>query len=122
MSKLENLKQDLAAKFNVANYKFVHAFGDDVLEIPKEEIIPVLRHFKATQRFDFLMDICGVDYPARAKRFDVVYHLFSSKDSSRLRIKCAVAEGETIESAIHTWVGADWFEREAFDMFGIVFT
>jgi NADH-quinone oxidoreductase subunit C/D len=121
MSKLENIKQDLASKFNISSFKFTHAFGDDVLEVPKEEIISVLRHFKATQRFDFLMDICGVDYPARAKRFDVVYHMFSSKDSSRLRIKCAVAEGETIESAIHTWIGADWFEREAYDMFGIVF-
>jgi NADH-quinone oxidoreductase subunit C/D len=121
MSKLENLKQDLAAKFNVNKYKFSHIFGDDVLEIPKEEIIPVLRHFKATQRFDFLMDICGVDYPARAKRFDVVYHLFSSKDSSRLRIKCMVGENETIDSAIHTWIGADWFEREAYDMFGLQF-
>lgn len=122
MSKLENIKQDLASKLSITNYKFTHAFGDDVLEIPKEDIVPVLRHFKTTQRFDFLMDICGADYPNRAKRFEVVYHLFSSKDASRLRIKCALAEGETIESALPIWIGADWFEREAYDMFGIVFT
>ncbi|HEY8269823.1 MAG TPA: NADH dehydrogenase (quinone) subunit D [Pseudobdellovibrionaceae bacterium] len=122
MSKLENLKQDLSSKFNIAPYKFIHAFGDDVLEIPKEEIIPILRYFKTTQRFDFLMDICGVDYPTRAKRFDVVYHLFSSKDASRLRIKCEVGAGEAIDSALSVWVGADWFEREAYDMFGIQFT
>jgi NADH-quinone oxidoreductase subunit C/D len=121
MSKLDSIKTDLASKLNTLNYKFSHAFGDDVLEIPKEDILPVLRHFKATQRFDFLMDICGVDYPTRQKRFDVVYHLFSSKDGSRLRIKCAVGEGEWIDSAITTWVGADWFEREAYDMFGIKF-
>lgn len=121
MSKLDNIKADLASKLNTLNYKFSHAFGDDVLEIPKEDILPVLRHFKATQRFDFLMDICGVDYPTRQKRFDVVYHLFSSKDGSRLRIKCQLAEGDWIDSAINTWVGADWFEREAYDMFGIQF-
>ncbi|MGZ3743380.1 MAG: NADH dehydrogenase (quinone) subunit D [Pseudobdellovibrionaceae bacterium] len=121
MSKLENLKQDLAAKFNISPYKFTHAYGDDVLEIPKEDILPLLRYFKTTQRFDFLMDICGVDYPTRAKRFDVVYHLFSSKDASRLRIKCVVGENETIDSALSVWVGADWFEREAYDMFGLQF-
>lgn len=122
MSKLENLKQDLASKFDISRYKFTHVFGDDVLELPKEDLIPVLRHFKATQRFDFLMDICGVDYPTRAKRFDVVYHLFSSKDGSRLRLKCALAEGESIETATTVWIGADWFEREAYDMFGIIFS
>lgn len=122
MSKLENLKQDLASKFDISRYKFTHVFGDDVLELPKEDLIPVLRHFKATQRFDFLMDVCGVDYPTRAKRFDVVYHLFSSKDGSRLRLKCALAEGESIETATTVWIGADWFEREAYDMFGIIFS
>jgi len=122
MSKLENLKQDLASKFDISRYKFTHAFGDDALELPKEDLVPVLRHFKATQRFDFLMDICGVDYPTRAKRFDVVYHLFSSKDGSRLRLKCAIAEGESIETATTVWIGADWFEREAYDMFGIIFS
>jgi NADH-quinone oxidoreductase subunit C/D len=121
MSKLENLKQELAAKMDITKFVFSHKFGDDVLEIPKELVIPVLKFFKSSQRFDFLMDICGVDYPLRGKRFDVVYHLFSSKDGSRLRIKTHVGEGESIESAIHVWRGADWFEREAFDMFGIKF-
>lgn len=121
MSKLDNIKQDLVSKLNVDKFKFTHAFGDDVLEVPKEDITRVLSHFKATQRYDFLMDICGVDYPTRAQRFDVVYHLFSSRDGSRLRIKCAVGEGESIDSIINIWRGADWFEREAYDMFGIKF-
>jgi NADH-quinone oxidoreductase subunit C/D len=120
MSKLELIKQNLPSSLKVDQYKFIHAVGDDILEIPKEDIIPVLRYLKANY-FDFLMDVCGVDFPKRAKRFDVVYHLFSSKDSSRLRIKCQVADGESIETATTVWVGADWFEREAFDMFGIKF-
>jgi len=71
--------------------------------------------------FNFLMDVCGVDYPTRAKRFDVVYHLFSSKDNSRVRVKVPLSEDESIATATDIWVGADWFEREAYDMFGLIF-
>lgn len=121
-TKLESLKTDLAsARFPIDTYTFSHTFGDDVLELPKEDVIPVLRHFRDSHRFDFLMDVAGVDFPNREKRFDVVYHLFSSKDSSRLRMKTQVGEGESIESAIRVWKGADWFEREVYDMFGIRF-
>ncbi len=122
MTKLEELKKNLSEKFNTANFKFSHNFGDDVLEIPKDQIAPVLRYFREIGKFDFLMDICGVDYPARALRFDVVYHLFSSRDGSRLRMKAQVGEGDSVDSAIRIWRGADWFEREAFDMFGIKFS
>ncbi|MFZ4405469.1 MAG: NADH-quinone oxidoreductase subunit D, partial [Pseudobdellovibrionaceae bacterium] len=122
MNRIENLKTDLAAHFSINNFKFSHVFADDVIEVPKQDVLPLLLHFKSTKRFDFLMDICGADYPQREKRFDVIYHLFSSKDGSRLRLKAALAEGETIPSALPAWRGADWFEREAYDMFGIVFT
>lgn len=122
LTKLENLKQDLASSFNVEAYRFTHTFGDDVLEAPKEDVLPLLRHFKETGRFDFLMDVCGVDYPSREKRFDVVYHLFSSKDGSRLRLKAQVGERESIPSALPVWKAADWFEREAYDMFGLYFS
>ena len=122
MTKLEELKKNLSEKFNTANFKFSHNFGDDVLEIPKDQIAPDLRYFREIGKFDFLMDICGVDYPARALRFDVVYHLFSSRDGSRLRMKAQVGEGDSVDSAIRIWRGADWFEREAFDMFGIKFS
>ena len=121
MSKLENLKADLAQQFDVEAFQFKQTFGDDVLVVPKEEVPNLLRYFKASGRFDFLMDIAGVDYPNREKRFDVVYHMFSSRDGSRLRIKAAVGEGESIETTIFIWKGADWFEREAYDMFGIQF-
>jgi len=121
MSNLETLKQDLAARFRIDNYQLNQAFGDQVLVIPKEDLLSVLSFFKQTDRFDFLMDVCGVHYPERAKPFEVVYHLFSSKDGSRLRIKVALSEGESIDSALPVWKSADWFEREAYDMFGIVF-
>jgi NADH-quinone oxidoreductase subunit C/D len=121
MNKLDNLKQALAPKFNVANYKFTHAFGDDVLEVPKADVPALLKFLHDSGTFDFLMDVCGADYPAREKRFDVVYHLFSSKDSSRLRIKAQVGEGESIGTALGSFKSADWFERECFDMFGVIF-
>ncbi|MGZ3770773.1 MAG: NADH dehydrogenase (quinone) subunit D [Bdellovibrio sp.] len=123
MNKLEVLKQNLASanKFNLANYVFTHAVGDDVLEVPKEDVPALLLHLRESGMFDFLMDICGVDYPNRERRFDVVYNLFSSKDASRLRIKAQVGENETIGTALQAWRGADWFEREAYDMYGIIF-
>jgi NADH-quinone oxidoreductase subunit C/D len=121
MSKLEQIKQDLSTVFDINRFEFTHKFGDDVMEVPKAAIVPVLKHFKESGRYDFLMDICGADYPTRQQRFEVVYHLFSSKDASRLRLKAKVGEGESVESAIGVWKGADWFEREAYDMFGIKF-
>jgi NADH-quinone oxidoreductase subunit C/D len=121
MSSIEVLKADLAQKFKVDQFQFTHAFGDDVIVVPKENILAVLKHLRNTDRFDFLMDICGADYPAREKRFDVVYHLFSSKNAARLRLKVMLGEGESIPSALSVWKGADWFEREAYDMFGIRF-
>lgn len=121
MNKLDNLKQALAPKFNVANYKFTHAFGDDVLEVPKADVPALLKFLHDSGTFDFLMDVCGADYPAREKRFDVVYHLFSSKDASRLRIKAQVGEGESIGTALGAFKSADWFERECYDMYGVIF-
>lgn len=121
MNNLEPLKQDLSQRFNISGYQFSHAFGDDVVVAPKEDIVPLLTYLRDGQRFDFLMDICGVDYPAREKRFDVVYHLFNSKTARRLRVKVQVGEGEAVDSALPVWRGADWFEREAYDMFGILF-
>src|SRR5262249_16601266 len=108
-------------KFNVGAFKFERTFGDDALTIPKDDILPVLTHLKETGTFDFLMDVCGVDYPTRAARFEVVYHLFNSKNAKRLRIKCPLKINESIDSAVHVWKAADWFEREAYDMFGIIF-
>ncbi len=121
MTKLEELKADLGRLMDVSKMKFSHKVGDDIIELEKTQLIPVLKAFRESLRFDFLMDICGVDYPSRAKRFDVVYHLFSSKDGSRVRLKVQLSEGESVPTALAVWRGADWFEREAYDMFGILF-
>lgn len=118
----EVLKNDLVAKFGSEPFKFLTTtVGDHVIEAPAQATHALLQYLKEYAGFDFVMDICGVDYPTRAKRFDVVYHLFNSKENSRIRVKAQVADGESIATATNIWLGADWFEREAYDMFGIKF-
>ena len=73
-------------------------------------------------RYDLLLDLCGVDYPEREERFEAVYHLYSLPRSERLRLKVPVGEDDPVlPSLIGVWKAADWFEREAFDMFGLTF-
>ena len=117
---VESLRTDLSQKFHV-NFDYTYANGNTVMHVPKEYVNPVLNHLKRAGRFDFLMHVTAVDYPARAKRFDVVYELFSSKTADRVRIKTQIAENETIPTAIPVWKCADWFEREIYDMYGIHF-
>ncbi|UCF79848.1 MAG: NADH-quinone oxidoreductase subunit C [Candidatus Eiseniibacteriota bacterium] len=72
--------------------------------------------------FDFLSDLCGVDWPGRRDRFEVVYHLYSIKHTARLRLKVRLTEDDTsLPSVSGIWPTANWHEREAFDMYGIVF-
>ena len=123
MNYIENLKQDVMVKFGEGQYRFqVTPVQDFVIEATKESTIALLRYLKEYGQFNFLMDVCGVDYPTRAKRFDVVYHLFGSSDSRRVRVKTQLSDGESIPTATTIWKSADWFEREAYDMFGIIFS
>jgi NADH-quinone oxidoreductase subunit C len=69
-----------------------------------------------------LIDICGVDWPAREKRFDVVYHLLSPKHNIRVRVKIETDEASPVPSICDVYPGANWFEREAYDLYGILFT
>jgi NADH-quinone oxidoreductase subunit C len=85
------------------------------------EVLTKLRDDPALQ-FEILIDIAGVDYPARANRFDVVYHLLSPRKNLRLRVKVEANETEPVPSAIPVYPAANWYEREAYDMFGILFS
>lgn len=76
----------------------------------------------ATCRFSTLVDITGVDYPTRDMRFDVVYHFLSMYQNHRIRVKVAIREEETVASLVDVYPASNWFEREIFDMFGILFT
>jgi len=98
--------------------------GELTLTIKREAIVPVLRflHDDSRAQFISMIDICGVDYPGDAERFEVVYHLLSPKLNQRIRIKLRTDAETPVQSATVVYPGADWFEREAYDMYGILFT
>jgi NADH-quinone oxidoreductase subunit C len=100
------------------------AWGELNITTTVDSYIALLTFLRDDPRCQFIsfIDLCGVDYPERAKRFDVVIHLLSPKANTRIRVKVAVGEDETIASATSVFIGADWFEREAYDMYGILFS
>ena len=75
-----------------------------------------------TCKFNSLVDITAVDYPARSKRFDVVYHFLSMYQNQRIRLRVSIREEDMVPSIVDVHPSANWFEREVFDMFGILFT
>ena len=87
-------------------------------------ISPVLRFLRDDVQAQFvcLIDICGIDYPERRERFEVVYHLLSPKQNMRIRIRLATDTETPVPSVIDIFPAADWFEREAYDLYGILFT
>jgi NADH-quinone oxidoreductase subunit C len=100
------------------------AFGELTLEAEAGAIVSVLTQLKEGPAFQFqqMIDLCGADYPTRPKRFDVVYHLLSMTKNWRVRIKVQTDEATPVSSVIGVYPVADWFEREAFDMYGIAFS
>jgi NADH-quinone oxidoreductase subunit C len=97
------------------------AVGELTLTAPAGEIVRVLTALRETFEFRTLIDICGVDWPERAKRFDVVYHLLSMTRNRRIRVKIEVGEDEPVASSVGVYPASNWFERETFDMYGIPF-
>ena len=99
------------------------AFGELTVAAHAPRIAHVLKFLRDDTlcRFVQLIDLCGVDYPERARRFDVVYHLLSMHNNQRIRVKIEAGEDETVPSVRSIYPCADWFEREAFDMYGILF-
>jgi NADH-quinone oxidoreductase subunit C len=100
------------------------AFGELTMETHAESIVEVLtflRDDKDCAFFSFI-DLAGADYPSREQRFEVVYHLMSPTKNTRIRIKLRTDEDSTVPSVTGVFPGADWFEREAYDLYGILFT
>ncbi|MHB0995814.1 MAG: NADH-quinone oxidoreductase subunit C [Elusimicrobiales bacterium] len=116
------LLDSLRAKFPDAVLE-THAFrGDETAVIRKEALAQVAAWLKDDLGFDMLMDLTAADYLPRDPRFELVCHLYSTGHNYRLRLKCPVyADDASVASLTPLWAGADWFEREAWDMFGIKF-
>ncbi|MEO9613025.1 MAG: NADH-quinone oxidoreductase subunit C [Nitratireductor sp.] len=102
----------------------VVAFGELTLTVAAGDVLEVLAFLKRDVQCQFvsLIDICGVDYPSRDKRFDVVYHLMSPRQNMRVRVRVLTDEDTPVPSATPVYRGADWFEREAYDLYGILFS
>ena len=119
-----NITERLKSKFPKQILSNHNDFGDETVVVSADAIIEIMTFLRDDPEiaFDLLLDVCGVDYPDRPNRFEVVYHLYSLSKHHRLRVKASVPEkNPVIKSVIHIWEAADWFEREAYDMFGIIF-
>jgi NADH-quinone oxidoreductase subunit C len=94
------------------------------IDADAEKIVEVAKFLRDDPRCQFVsfIDICGADYPAREKRFDVVYHLLSPKLNQRVRVKVQTDETTTVPSLTGVFPGALWFEREAYDLYGVLFS
>ena len=112
-----------AIKKNCNPIEISDNFNQLQISISTNQILDVVDYIKNDEACEFrqITDIAGVDFPDRQKRFDVIYHFLSFKHNSRLRIKITIGEDESIPSITSIFPAANWFEREAFDMYGIQF-
>src|SRR5260370_10919450 len=99
------------------------AFGQLTVAVHADRIVEVVKFLRddAGCRFVSFIDVTAVDYPGREKRFDVVYHLLSPTLNERIRIRAEADESTQVPSIIDVFPGADWFEREAYDLYGAIF-
>ena len=99
------------------------AFGELTVTAPAQKIAELLSVLRDNRNLEFglLVDLCGADYPERTRRFDVVYHLLSLTKNARVRVKIETDEDTPVPSVVSVFPNADWYEREAFDMFGVFF-
>ena len=123
MPDLSQLSEHLMRALGSALTETKLTVGELTVTVEPSRILEVLSHLKDDPDCDFkiLVDICGNDWPMRAKRFDLVYHFLSLTRNHRIRIKAMLGEGETMASCVALYPAAGWFEREAFDMYGIAF-
>ena len=100
------------------------AFGELTVDVVPGSLVEFVEFLKSDSacRFSTLVDITAVDHPERPARFDVVYHFLSMYQNQRIRVKAAVREDEMVPSIVSVHPSANWFEREVFDMFGILFS
>ncbi len=121
---LEQLAEHIATGLGGAVADSKIARGELTIAVGADEIVRTLTYLRDDPAcgFTVLIDICGVDYPDRAQRFEIVYHLLSISKNARIRVKIASDSETPVPSVTPVFKVADWFEREAFDMYGILFS
>ncbi|MBE0692967.1 MAG: NADH-quinone oxidoreductase subunit C [Aquamicrobium sp.] len=102
----------------------VIAFGELTITVEPGDIVDVLTFLRDDAQCQFVsfIDISGADYPARERRFDVLYHLLSPRQNLRIRVKVQTDEDTPVPSAVAVYPGAEWYERETFDLYGVLFS
>ncbi len=121
---LKDLAAYVAEKLGADIEESVLAYGELTLTVQPADIVDVLTFLRNDVQCQFVsfIDAAGVDYPQRRKRFDVVYHLLSPRQNLRIRVKVSTDEDTPVPSVTSVYPGADWFEREAYDLYGVIFT
>ncbi len=121
---LEKLGSEIAGALPGAVTGYRVAFGELTINATVKDIVRVVTYLRDDWRCQFwsIIDVTAVDWPGREKRFDVVYHLLSPKQNRRIRVKIEAGEGEPVPSITGVFPGADWFERETYDLYGVLFT
>jgi NADH-quinone oxidoreductase subunit C len=122
--KLTALAEHLAAALPGVVQDYAIHYGELSVRVPREAILETLTLLRDDPqcRFSVLCDICGVDYPDRSLRFEVVYNLLSMTHNLRIRVKLETDEEQAVPSAVGVFSAAGWWEREAWDLFGIYFS
>lgn len=124
MSKLAELGEKIQTALPQAVTGHAIAFDQLTVTVESNRIVEVVKYLRDDPacRFVSFIDATAVDYPEREKRFDVVYHLLSPTLNARIRLRAEVGEMMPVPSIIDVFPGADWFEREAYDLYGVIFT
>ena len=124
MSKLAELGESIQAALPGAATSYAIAFDQLTVSVDVGKIIDVVTYLRddPSCRFVNITDITAVDYPGRDKRFDVIYHFLSPTLNARIRLRAEADETTQVPSLIEVFPGADWFEREAYDLYGVIFT
>jgi NADH-quinone oxidoreductase subunit C len=120
---LDTLGKSIAAALGPAVTGYAVAYHELTVTAQPGDIVAVMRFLRDDLRCQFcnLIDVTAVDWPSRERRFDVVYHLLSPQLNMRIRVKAEADEDAAVPSIIEVFPGADWFERETYDLYGIVF-
>jgi NADH-quinone oxidoreductase subunit C len=121
---LQELGDYITAGLGTAVTSHALAFGELTINTTAADIIRVLTYLRDDSecRFVCFTDLCGADYPERQDRFDIVYHLLSPYLNHRIRVKIRASEDSTVPSVIPVFPAANWYEREVFDLYGVLFT
>jgi NADH-quinone oxidoreductase subunit C len=122
--KLQAIGEAISAGLPGSVTGYTIAFGELTVSAQAADIVKVVRFLRDDPRCAFIniIDVTAVDWPQREERFDVVYHFLSPKQNTRVRVKVTAGESVPVPSIIAEFPGADWFERETYDLYGVLFS